>query len=259
MVIHLPFVEMREKPARESKIVSQALFGEEVQVVKPGAGWFSIATPDGYSGWVPAGSFVNLKKPYQTDLEISRLQAHIYAKAETEFGPLLTLPHGSKLHLIDGSDPRWLQILLPDGREGFIQKGDVETESFELVSFAKKFLGIPYTWGGRSSFGYDCSGFVQMLYAQLGIRLLRDARQQIAQGRPIAMGQLDLGDLIFWGKSEENIGHVGMYLEEGEFIHATARENKPYLRMSQLTDLEWSGDEKAYYSYRCARRYVEKS
>lgn len=257
--IHLPFIEMREKPACKSKVVSQALFGEEVQIANRHEDWFSIITPDSYSGWVPKGSFVSLEKPYLTDLEVTRLQAHVYEEAETEFGPILTLSYGSKLHLIEASSPRWLKVLLPDGREGFIQKGDVEPEIFELASFSKKFLGLPYTWGGRSSFGYDCSGFVQMLYTRLGIRLFRDARQQIGQGEPISISQLDLGDLIFWGKSEETIGHVGMYLEKGEFIHATARENKPYLRMSKLADLEWSGDEKAYYSYRCARRYIKKS
>lgn len=255
LYIHIPFVTMREKPTSESKICSQALFGEEIQVGKPHAGWVSITTPDHYTGWVPEGGFVALEKPYQTDLEVSRLSAHIYGEADTEFGPLLTIPHGSKLHLVEVYDSRWLKVLLPDGREGFIQKGDVEAESFELVSFAKKFLGLPYTWGGRSSFGYDCSGFVQMIYAKRGIRLLRDARQQITQGRPISIDELALGDLIFWGKSEKQIGHVGMFLGGGEFIHTSSRENKPFLRVSKLTDFEWSGDGKAYYPYRSARKY----
>lgn len=255
MLIHLPFVEMRERPSRDSKVVSQALFGEEVQAAHTSDGWISITTPDGYSGWVPERSFITSEDPYSKDLEVTRLCAHIYGDRDTEFGPILSVPHGSKLHLLESSDPRWLKILLPDGRQAFIQKGDVEPETFDLVPFAKKFLGLPYTWGGRSSFGYDCSGFVQMLYGKLGKSLPRDARQQILQGTPIPIDQLTLGDLIFWGKSEMEIMHVGMYLSGGEFIHASSRENKPYLRISKLTDFEWSGDGKAYYPYRCARRY----
>jgi hypothetical protein len=253
--IHLPFVDMREQPTLQSKVVSQALFGEEVQVAHSSEGWISITTPDGYSGWVPDGSIVVREKPYPKDLEISRIKAHVYKHMDTEFGPILSLPHGSQLHLVETVDSRWLKILLPDGREAYVQKGDVEPEPFDLIPFAKKFLGIPYTWGGRSSFGYDCSGFVQMLYGRLGICLPRDARQQVLAGKPILVDQLVLGDLIFWGKSETNIGHVGMYLGEGEFIHTSSRENKPYLRISRLTDLEWRGDGKAYYPYRCVRRY----
>ncbi len=255
MCIHLPFVEMRERPSQQSKVVSQALFGEEVHVSNRLDGWVNIMTPDGYSGWVPADSFVTSENPYSKDLEVTRLRAHIYGAMDTEFGPILSVPHGSKLHLLDSSDPRWLKILLPDGRQAFIQKGDVEPEPFELVSFAKKFLGLPYTWGGRSSFGYDCSGFVQMLYGKLGKNLPRDARQQILQGKPLPLNQLTLGDLIFWGKSEREIMHVGVYLSEGEFIHTSSRENKPYLRISKLTDFEWSGDGKACYPYRCGRKY----
>ena len=127
-----------------------------------------IATPDGYLGWVEAGSFIQ-RTEYSKDVEVSRLRAHVYGKADTEFGPILTLPFGSHLEKID-SDARWHRVRLPDERVAFIQIGDVAEEPFDLVSFSQKFLGLPYTWGGRSSFGYDCSGFVQMLYARLGRR-----------------------------------------------------------------------------------------
>ncbi len=255
MYIHLPFVEMRGNPSRDSKVVSQALFGEEVRVSHSLGDWVCMATPDGYSGWVPKGSFVIRESPYIKNLEVTRLRSHLYAEMDTEFGPILTLAYGSKLHLLEASDPRWVKVLLPDGHQAYIQKGDVEQEPFEIVSFSKKFLGIPYTWGGRSSFGYDCSGFIQMLYRKMGIDLPRDARQQILNGTPISLAELELSDLIFWGKNEGLIGHVGMYLSGGEFVHTSSRENKPYLRISKLTDFEWSGDEKAYYPYRCARRY----
>jgi hypothetical protein len=250
---------MRENPSRDSKVVSQALFAEEVRISHSLGDWVSITTPDGYSGWVLKGSFVLRENPYIKNLQVTRLCAHIYAERDTEFGPILSLAYGSKLHLLEALDFRWLKVLLPDGRQAYIQKGDVEQEPFEIVSFSKKFLGIPYTWGGRSSFGYDCSGFIQMLYSQMRIHLPRDTRQQILQGTPISLSELELSDLIFWGKNEGSIGHVGMYLSGGEFIHTSSRENKPYLRISKLTDFEWSGDEKAYYPHRCARRYPSLS
>ncbi|MCP5492677.1 MAG: C40 family peptidase [Chlamydiales bacterium] len=97
-----------------------------------------------------------------------------------------------------------------------------------MPQFSQKFLGLLYIWGGRSSFGYDCSGFVQMLYSQIGIKLQRDAKQQILDSRlqSIKIDELKLGDLIFFGKSDQRIMHVGMYIGNEQFIHATARENK---------------------------------
>lgn len=250
--IECPF--MRENPSHDTKVASQALFAEEIVVLEARGDWAFIQTPDGYRGWALRSSFIFSDKPYIGDLEVQRLAAHIYSSPDTEFGPMITVPFGTKLKSLS-HDARWIKIVLPDGREAFIQKGDVEKEHFELKSFSKKFLGIPYTWGGRSSFGFDCSGFVQMLYSRLNIALPRDARQQLALGKAVFFDQLILGDLIFWGHSLEDIRHVGMFLEKGQFIHTSTKENKPYLRISSLSDLEWAGT--GSYSYRTARRINE--
>ncbi len=248
---------MRAAPLTTSKVVSQALFGEEVEMESSMGGWFQIKTPDGYAGWVEDGAFTVRQKPYLSDVEITRLKAHVYACADTEFGPLFSLPYGAKIQLIDSSDIRWLKALLPDGREAYIQRGDVQVEPFSLIDFSKKFLGVPYTWGGRSSFGFDCSGYVQMLYARLGLGLPRDACQQILDPRakPIGFEEVGLGDLVFWGGSKTDIRHVGMVLNGDEFIHTSVRENKPYVRVSLLNDFEWSGAAGAFYSFRAARRF----
>ena len=258
LLIHLPLVDMREAPACFSKIVSQALFGEEIRLQELQGRRALIVTSDGYSGWVEAGSFIERPLSYSTDLEISRLKAHLYATPDTEFGPIFSLPYGARLRAIDSSDPRWSEVLLPDGRRAYVQKGDVEPEPFDLLNFSKKFLGLPYTWGGRSSFGFDCSGYVQMLYTRLGIALPRDAKQQMGdpKGRFVSEASLTLGDLLFWGKSKTEIKHVGMFLQGQEFIHTSARENKPYLRISKLTDFEWSGENSAISPFRTARRFI---
>lgn len=257
-IVHLPLIDMREAPLEGARLASQALFAEEVEVLKTAQGWVEIQTPDGYRGWAREGSFVVRNRPYQGDLSISRLKAHVYGEKETEFGPLFSLPYGAPLELVEFSDSRWAKVRLPDEKEAFIQRGDVEKEPFELVTFSKKFLGIPYTWGGRSSFGYDCSGFVQMVYAHRGLLLPRDARLQIAdpRGKEVPLNALQPGDLIFWGKSATDIRHVGMSLGGEEFIHTSSRENKPYLRISQLTDFEWSGHEKTDYPYRSSIRFI---
>lgn len=263
--INEPVVDMRENPSDESKVVSQALFSEEVKVKDVHGKWAYIFTNDGYSGWALYNGIVSLREPFDTDLRTSRLKAHLYRGKDIEYGPLKSLPFGSKLKVLDSSDPRWLKVGLPDSQESYIQKGDIEAEQKELSKnelplFSQKFLGLPYTWGGRSSFGYDCSGFVQMLYGQMGIYLQRDAKQQIMDKRfqNIEIEQLEPGDLLFFGQSEYRILHVGIYIGHGQFIHASARENQPWIRISNLSDDEWSGHKNAHYPYRTARQLINK-
>ena len=259
--INEPVAVMREHPREESKVVSQAIFSEEIRVEKVVDDWSYITSSDGYSGWVQSMHFIKLEGPYNTSLKVCRLAAHIYGVEDTEFGPIKTLPYGAKLRVVDTTDPRWIKIAMPDGKECFIQRGDVTPElkvdtKKDLVEFSKQFLGLPYTWGGRSSFGYDCSGFVQMLYNQINVNLQRDARQQVLDPRfqTIALDKLEPGDLIFFGKSAEKILHVGMFIGNGQLIQATVRELRPWLRISNLSDLEWSGHRDAFYPYRIARQ-----
>ncbi len=266
--ISAPVVDMREQPTMESKIVSQALFAEEVQVKEEADQWVYITTPDGYEGWIESNALVTLSDTYPQSsacLQTSRLAAHLYGVKDTEYGPILTLPYGSKLQVLDDNDARWIQVALPNGKEAYIQRGDVTPESAithksELVDLSQRFLGLPYTWGGRSSFGYDCSGFIQMLYGQMGVNLERDSKQQVIDERfkTIPVEELEIGDLVFFGKSEQRIMHVGLYIGQGQFIHATARENLPYIRISHLTDLQWSGHPEAYYPYRMARQLINQ-
>lgn len=262
--INEPVVVMREKPEFDSKVVSQAIFSEEIDVKEMQDSWCLISSSDGYAGWVPSNAFSKLSEPYIPSIKVSRLAAHVYAVSSIEYGPIKTLPFEAKLQVLDESDSRWIKVKFPSGEEGFIQKGDVEPgpkmrDKKDLAAFSLKFLGLPYTWGGRSSFGYDCSGFVQMLYSQIGIDLPRDSCQQILDSRlkKIAIDQMEAGDLLFFGPEEQKIMHVAMYLGEGQFIHATARENQPWIRLSSLQDAEWRGDSQAYYSYRAAYQLVE--
>ncbi len=258
-------VNMREQPTDQSKVVSQAIFSEQINVIEILNEWSLISTPDKYQGWIRSHTYVKMESSTHTH-KISRLAAHLYGVKDTEFGPLLTLPYGSTLKA-EQIDERWLKVFLHEGQEAYIQCGDVETnqqtlaQKEELVLFSYRFLGLPYTWGGRSSFGYDCSGFVQMLYNQIGIHLPRDAYQQATDSRfcTIEIESLEPGDLIFFGNGEQAIKHVGLAIGEGRFIHATAKENQPWIRISALTDDFWSGSKDGVYPFRLARRLLHSS
>ncbi|MES2273765.1 MAG: NlpC/P60 family protein [Chlamydiota bacterium] len=258
-----PLLQIKELPSSQSKVVSQALFGEPIRIEEETKNWVQIITPDGYKGWVDSKFLIKREKIYcpleDESLKTSRIAAHIYLAPDIEYGPSMTLPYGSRLQKIEDCDSRWVKIELPNGQESYIQRGDITPEEsiqdpLQLLEFSKKFLGVPYTWGGRSSFGFDCSGFIQMLYAQIGMKLPRDSHQQIKdqQLTPIPWDELKPTDLVFWGKSPEKIMHLGMCLGGGSFIHASSRENQPYVRISKFSDSEWSGKSDAYYSFRAA-------
>ena len=259
--INQPIVQMRENPTHSSLVASQTIFAEEVGVEKEQDGWSYITTPDGYNGWIESAMLVRTETTYDATVTVSRLAAHVYALTDTEYGPIKTLPYGAKVHITNVLDARWAKVSFPDGSEGYLQNGDIALESSlqdkgNLIPFSQRFLGLPYTWGGRSSFGYDCSGFVQMLYDQIGIDLQRDSKQQILDERfqTVELSHLEPGDLIFFSKADKRTSHVGMYIGDGQFIHTSSRECRPWLRISSLSDSEWAGHSDAYYPIRIGRQ-----
>ncbi len=81
---------------------------------------------------------------------------------------------------------------------------------------ARHFVGVPYRWGGESPSGFDCSGLVAYVYGRLGVRLPHNAAAVYDYGRPVSVGHLRPGDLLFF----RGLGHVGLYLGAGRWIHA---------------------------------------
>ncbi len=267
-----PVIEMRELPKQDSEIVSQSYYSEEVKIVEETDNFVKIETvSDLYQGWIKKDALCQIKEPFLSNpstltAKVNRCAAHLYGVQDTVYGPILTLPFDSRLEVIEEkNDPfsRWIKVLLVDGREGFIQRGDVTLNSTllnrdQMCDLSLQFLGLPYTWGGRSSFGYDCSGFIQMLYRQMGIYLPRDSKDQMhfAGFMNVAFDALNSGDLIFFGLAEDKIRHVGMYLGNDRFIHATVAENLPFIRISCLSDNEWNGSGR--FTYRTARTLICK-
>ena len=100
-----------------------------------------------------------------------------------------------------------------------------------VVGIAMRYLGIPYRWGGASpSGGFDCSGFIMYVYAQLGISLPHHAASQYAYGTPVSRDQLEPGDLVFF----DGLGHNGIYIGGGQFIHSP--HTGDFVKISNLSD-----------------------
>jgi hypothetical protein len=269
--VNTPVIDMREQPNDGAEIVSQAYYSEQINILEETSEWLKIETAlDHYQGWIKNKGLCNretvfLSNPSSVAAKVNRCAAHLYGLEDTVYGPISTLPYDSRLEVIepkDASNGRWIKVALVDGREAFIQRGDV-TLNNDLLDRVKvcvlslNFLNLPYTWGGRSSFGYDCSGFVQMLYRQMGLYIPRDTKDQIKweKFKSIPLEDLSAGDLIFFGLDQDKIRHVGLYLGDQKFIHSTVAENAPYIHISSLTDSDWNGSGR--FAFRAARTLVE--
>ena len=190
--IQVPVVNMRRTPDPGAEVVSQAFYSEAVQLLEEQGEWARIRTVvDQYQGWIKKMAVHQRNTPFLADrtkpiVSVRRLAVHLYHTADTIYGPMLTLPFESRMELVEaleGDGGRWLKVALPDGSQGYIQRGDVSFNPpvltwHQMCELSFSFLGLPYTWGGRSSFGYDCSGYVQMLYRQMGVSLPRDSKDQ---------------------------------------------------------------------------------
>ncbi len=250
-VVLQPVANMYSRPSTDADVVSQAIYGANAGLLEQKDGWAHIRTADDYLGWTPLSALLP-GKAYAASgrvAEVQSLFAHIYREASvTKHAPLITVPFESRLEVV--AEPkeggRWFQVRLPDGRAGWVQAGDVSLEPkrlsiAETLEFAKSFLGLPYTWGGTSSYGYDCSGFSQMLARRRGVNLPRDAQPQAEFHGVAAVDRQTLqpGDLLYFGASEKKITHTGIYMGEGKFINATTHVT-PMVRIDDLNDAYWT-------------------
>jgi cell wall-associated NlpC family hydrolase len=251
-----PVLTMYSSATTDADVVSQAPYGATVTVLQEKDGWAQIQTPDQYKGWIEVSGLLASKSgplyaSGQNVVQVRSLFAHLYRETDvTKHAPLLTVPFETRLEVAALPDPskpaRWLTALLPDGRTGMLQAADVQLIPAPLsiddtIALSRKFLGLPYTWGGTSSYGYDCSGFTQMLVRQRGKVMPRDADVQAAWSglSSVERGQLQPGDLLFFGSSPQKITHTGMYIGDSKFINATTHET-PMVRIDNLNEPYWT-------------------
>ncbi len=101
--------------------------------------------------------------------------------------------------------------------------GSTSDKADAIIATAKKYIGVPYLWAGTTPKGFDCSGFVQYVFKQHGISLNRTAETQYKHGTYVSKSNLKPGDLVFFQNTyKAGISHVGIYIGDGKFIHASS-------------------------------------
>ena len=103
-----------------------------------------------------------------------------------------------------------------------LQESTGSTLASKIIKTAKKYIGVPYKWGGTTPKGFDCSGYVQYVFNKHGIELPRTSREQYYTGYKVSKSNLQPGDLVFFNTSGKGVSHVGIYIGDGDFIHSAS-------------------------------------
>jgi gamma-D-glutamyl-L-lysine dipeptidyl-peptidase len=223
-VCRLSMIPVRAEASHKAELVTQLLFGEHYEIVAEGkdAGWLKIRMYfDQYEGWIDAKQHHSISKEHfdyinQADFKISTdiTTSILYNK-----NPLIIVM-GSVIPISVSELFRMEEQFAFNGESKSLgQKRD--TEFIKIT--AKKYLNTPYQWGGKTPFGIDCSGFVQMVFKLAGYKLLRDAAQQAKQGRAVELAEAHPGDLAFFKNKTGRIVHVGILLAADKIIHASGK------------------------------------
>jgi hypothetical protein len=216
--VHETIAPLRRAPSADAELMTQALRGERVTIYDHNSeGWaWGQLDSDGYVGWLPDAA---LAKPGPAPTHrVSALRTFAFPGPSIKLPPVETLVMGSVL-----------TVTREDGAFAITREGwhlpkphlaAIGHREADFVAVAERFIGTPYLWGGKSSFGIDCSGLVQISLTASGIGCPRDSdMQQASLGHSVDLAEaksLQRGDLLFWK------GHVAIARDAKTIVHANA-------------------------------------
>ena len=211
-ICHLSIVPLRSLASNQSEMLSQVLYGEHFKVLEERANWSRIRLSfDNFEAWIENKQYKKLSEENYVDLNEQQpeLSVDLVEYVTDENGYLMSIPLGSSLnncenfnHIFEGNSIKEIQ------------------PKTSLIQTALLYLNTPHCYGGRSPFGMDSSGFVQMVYKLNGHQLFRSATDQAKQGEPLSfIEESEPGDLVFFDDREGIIDHVGIMMEDNYIIH----------------------------------------
>ena len=213
--------DIRRSPSPDAPVDTQALFGETVQVFEDHEGWCWVQLDsDSYVGYM-AHNALTSKIEAITHI-VAAPRTFLYPGPDMKFPATAALSMGSRLRVAGQAETRGTRYHLLSSGEAVIaaHAQPIEDRIADPVSVAARLIETPYLWGGRTAFGIDCSGLVQLSHAMCGNPLPRDSDMLCANaGALIGEGadhpQLERGDLVFWK------GHVAMMENGTIMLHAS--------------------------------------
>mgnify|MGYP001161440573 CR=1 FL=1 len=217
---------IHSKPSSKSEVLSQILYGEKFRILNKKKGWVKIRTNyDNYIGFIKKDNFYKNFKP---ELKIFKFKSKIFIKKNSRF-----LPSKKYLYFASGvsilnSQKNFIEFK----KNKWIKKKDTREISHKeknFIKILKLFLKSKYLWGGKTSDGIDCSALIQIYFYYNRIFFPRDSKKQIKFCKRNSRKRLIKGDIIFWK------GHVGMCLNNSQFIHAYGPKKKVIIMPTKFT------------------------
>jgi len=185
-------VNLRREASTNSEIITTLSLNTTVEVMLEENGWSKVKV-EGKEGYISSSLLSDNKQETSRSMEASRKETEKTTETKVEQEQETT-------------------------KKEETQTPTVSTNGIEVVAKAKQYIGSRYVYGGVSPSGFDCSGFTSYIYKQFGVNLNRTAAAQYSNGTSVSKSNLQVGDLVMFGKS--GINHVGIYIGGGQMVHA---------------------------------------
>lgn len=260
-------LRLRSEANTSSRILATAHRGDTVVIIARVGDWFRV-NYNLQTGYMYAG-YLNVREKENVELGVGSVDAslvNLRSDPSTAATALAQLAAGEKVSIF-GFNCGWYKVrcnsfvgylrsdlvaLTEKPYENFgVTSGSTGTADFgrttgrQLADYAKQFVGYPYIYGGSSPSGFDCSGFMQYVFAQFGYTINRTATAQLNDGVSVGCDEMQPGDIVYFGYGS-TATHVGMYIGDGQFVHA----------QNSATGVVVSSLSESYYAsrYLCAHR-----
>lgn len=227
-------LNVRQAPSTSSAVLGTVYNGEKLNVTATDGDWATILFNNN-TAYV-SQQYITIEESVSQTRSVNASLLNIRSGASINHTVIGQAPYGATVTLLEKLNSDWAKISY-NGITGYVacQYLSVRavgnstsrsgtrpslSDNTALIDFAKKYLGVPYVYGGSSPSGFDCSGFVQYVFSNFGVKLSRTTYTQVNEGVAVSKENLQAGDLVFFGTAS-NVSHVGIYISDGNFIHAS--------------------------------------